>query len=189
MQRFPWCFVAPVCFPAIIWFDWSYCCGRKMRDSQRLFLRSLMSKQFLSEKETKTLYQKACGVYGGEWFRFTRSKTNLRAWCDISSASAGLSLSFLNDLNLNFRWEPSGELWQFLGNCKQKFAASFHGDKAWDFWRWWIQELWFGKETEYLVARQFSSLWRSKNIVGANPGFFNGRWLIESATKLYVNIL
>ncbi|KAL9980855.1 hypothetical protein ACROYT_G009494 [Oculina patagonica] len=37
-----------------------------MRDSQRLFLRSLMSKQFLSENETKTLYQKACGVYGDE---------------------------------------------------------------------------------------------------------------------------
>ena len=37
-----------------------------MRDSQRLFLRSLMSKQFLSEKETKTLYQKACGVFGGK---------------------------------------------------------------------------------------------------------------------------
>ncbi|KAJ7373855.1 Non-structural maintenance of chromosomes element 1 [Desmophyllum pertusum] len=37
-----------------------------MRDSQRLFLRSLMSKQFLSEKETKAVYQKACGVFGDE---------------------------------------------------------------------------------------------------------------------------
>jgi len=39
---------------------------KKMRDSHRLFLRSLMSKQFLSEKETKALYQKACRVFGGK---------------------------------------------------------------------------------------------------------------------------
>ncbi|XP_020613730.1 non-structural maintenance of chromosomes element 1 homolog [Orbicella faveolata] len=37
-----------------------------MRDSHRLFLRSLMSKQFLSEKETKALYQKACRVFGDD---------------------------------------------------------------------------------------------------------------------------
>ena len=46
-----------------------------MRDSQRLFLRSLMFKQFLSEKETKTLYQKACGVFGGKRKRFINLRT------------------------------------------------------------------------------------------------------------------
>ena len=37
-----------------------------MRDSHRLFLKSLMSKQFLSEKETKTLYQKSYSAFGGK---------------------------------------------------------------------------------------------------------------------------
>lgn len=37
-----------------------------MRESQRLFLRSLMSKQFLSEKETRNIYQKACSAFGDE---------------------------------------------------------------------------------------------------------------------------
>lgn len=32
-----------------------------------------MSKQFLSEKETKTLYQKACGVFGGESKRLKKA--------------------------------------------------------------------------------------------------------------------
>lgn len=37
----------------------------KMRQSQRLFLQTLMSKQFLSEKETKDVYKKACAEFGG----------------------------------------------------------------------------------------------------------------------------
>ena len=36
-----------------------------MRDSHRLFLRSLMSKQFLSEAETIRTYKESCQVYGG----------------------------------------------------------------------------------------------------------------------------
>ena len=36
-----------------------------MRESQRLFLQVLMSKQFLSEKETKDIYKKACAEFGG----------------------------------------------------------------------------------------------------------------------------
>lgn len=47
-----------------------------MRDSQRLFLRSLMSKQFLSEKETKAVYQKACGVFGGKLKPFLYALSN-----------------------------------------------------------------------------------------------------------------
>ncbi|CAH3015839.1 unnamed protein product [Porites evermanni] len=37
-----------------------------MRESQRLFLRSLMSKQFLSEKETRNIYRKACNAFGDD---------------------------------------------------------------------------------------------------------------------------
>lgn len=37
-----------------------------MRESQRLFLRSLMSKQFLSEKETRNMYRKACNAFGDD---------------------------------------------------------------------------------------------------------------------------
>ncbi|KAK2562242.1 Non-structural maintenance of chromosomes element 1-like protein [Acropora cervicornis] len=37
-----------------------------MRQSQRLFLQTLMSKQFLSEKETKDVYKKACAEFGDD---------------------------------------------------------------------------------------------------------------------------
>jgi len=73
MRGFPWCFgvrervsrhhLRFICVASFADFR------TKMRDSQRLFLRSLMSKQFLSEKETKNVYQKACSAFGG------RSKT------------------------------------------------------------------------------------------------------------------
>lgn len=37
-----------------------------MRESQRLFLQSVMAKQFLSEKETRNIYQKACSAFGDD---------------------------------------------------------------------------------------------------------------------------
>ena len=36
-----------------------------MRESQHLFLQTFMSKQFLTDKETIDIYNKACTAFGG----------------------------------------------------------------------------------------------------------------------------
>ena len=79
MRGFPWCLGAPTGrFPAIYEQErggiiWKLAFLAKMRESQRLFLRSLMSKQFLSEKETRNMYRKACNAFGGESKRCSNS--------------------------------------------------------------------------------------------------------------------
>lgn len=79
MRGFPWCLGTPTGhFPAIYEQErggiiWKLAFLAKMRESQRLFLRSLMSKQFLSEKETRNMYRKACNAFGGEPKRCSNS--------------------------------------------------------------------------------------------------------------------